>query len=57
MRLNKSIYGIFFVLELNKTLMYKLHYDVMKSKFKYNILLLYSDTDSLFYKIKTEDFY
>ena len=36
--------------------MYQFHYDYMKKKFT-NIQALYSDTDSIFYHIKTEDFY
>lgn len=54
---NKPIYVGFTVLELSKTLMYSFHYDVMKRKYQNNIALLYTDTDSLFYEIKTNDFY
>ena len=40
------------ILELENFEMYKFHYEVMKPKF--NCHLLYSDTDSLMYEIKTE---
>ena len=40
------------ILELAKFEMYKFHYEVMKLNF--NCHLLYSDTDSLTYEIKTE---
>ena len=35
--------------------MYEFHYKYIKSKF--DAKLLFTDTDSLFYKIKTEDVY
>ena len=35
--------------------MYEFHYKYIKSKF--DAKLLFTDTDSLVYKIKTEDFY
>ena len=35
--------------------MYQFHYEYMKKKFN-NIQALYSDTDSIIYHIKTEDF-
>ena len=38
--------------------MYEFHYDYMKRKYDdENLKLCYMDTDSLVYKIKTEDFY
>lgn len=37
--------------------MYKFEYDVMQPKYGNNISLFNSDTDSLFYQIKTEEFY
>ncbi len=43
------------VLELSKLHMFKFHYMVMKQSF--NCRLLYSDTDSLLYRIQTEDLY
>ena len=43
------------VLELAKFHMYKFHYDIMKPNFECQ--LLYSDTDSLLYQVKSEDLY
>ena len=38
--------------------MYEFHYDYMKKKYnEESLTLCYKDTDSLVYKIKTEDFY
>ena len=43
--------------ELGKVLMYKFHYNYMKNKYGNNSRLLFTDTDSLMYEIKTEDVY
>ena len=40
-----------------KVLMYKFHYDYIKNKCGNNSRLLFTDTDSLMYEIKTEDVY
>ena len=54
--LNKPIYVGFTVLELSKVLMYDCHYNYFKKKF--DCTLLFTDTDSLTYEIKsTEDIY
>ncbi|KAL4153646.1 hypothetical protein QTP88_001479 [Uroleucon formosanum] len=53
----KPIYIGFAVLELSKVLMYGFHYDVMKRHYRDRIELLYTDTDSLFYRVATNDFY
>jgi len=54
---NKSIdFGVY-ILDLSKTLMYDFHYTYMKIKFGDDAKQLFADTDSLAYKIKTEDFY
>lgn len=53
---NKPIYTGFSVLELSKTL-FEFHYDIMKKKYGDKISLLYTDTNSLFYEIQTNDFY
>ena len=53
--LNKPIYVGFSILNLSKYLMYEFHYKYIKSKYSAN--LLFTDTDSLVYEIKTEDVY
>ena len=53
--LNKPIYIGFTVLELSKWLMYDFHYNFIKKKF--DAELLFTDTDSLTYEIKSENFY
>ena len=53
--LNKPIYVGFTVLELSKWLMYDFHYNFIKKNF--DAELLFTDTDSLTYEIKSEDVY
>ena len=45
------------ILELSKVLMYEFHFDYIKNKYGSNSKLLFTDTDSLRYEIKTEDVY
>ena len=53
--LDKPIYVGFTVLELSKWLMYDFHYNFTKKQF--DAKLLFTDTDSLTYEIKSEDVY
>ena len=56
--LNKPITVGFAILELSKTLMYKFHYNHMKVRYPdYRLKLLFTDTDSLCYAVKTDDIY
>jgi len=54
---NKPTYVGFCVLELSKLVMYKFHYEYVVKKYGSNAKLLFTDTDSLCYEIKTEDIY
>ena len=55
--LNRPIYVGFTMLELSK--LYDFHYNHMKSKYPYanQLKLLFTDTDSLAYAVKTDDIY
>ena len=57
-KMNKPVYLGQTILDLSKTIMYEFHYDYMKRKYdEKSLKLLFMDTDSLVYDIKTEDFY
>ena len=54
---NKPAYIGMLILELNKVLMYKFHYDYIKNKHGNNSRILFTNTDALMYEIKIEDVY
>ncbi|XP_035233732.1 LOW QUALITY PROTEIN: uncharacterized protein LOC118205552 [Stegodyphus dumicola] len=55
--LNRPIYVGFVILELSKILMYNFHYNIIKKEYGENASLLFTDTDSLTYEIRTKDVY
>ena len=57
LNLNKPAYIVMCVLELSKVLMYEFHCDYFKNIYENKSKLLFTDTDSLMYEIKTEDVY
>ena len=57
LKINKPEYIGMCILELSKVLMYKLHYDYIKTKYGNKSKLVFTDTDGLMYEIKTEDVY
>ena len=54
---NKPVHLCMSILDLSKCLMYDFHYNYIKIKYGDNAKLLFTDTDSLAYEIKTKDFY
>ena len=57
LKLNKPAYIGMCILELSKVLMYEFHYDYIKNKYDNKSKLLFTDTDSFMYEIKTENVY
>ena len=57
LKLSRPAYIGIWILELIKVLMYEFQYDYIKNKYDNKSKLLFTDTDSLMYEIKTEDVY
>ena len=55
--LNRPAYVGMCILDISKTLMYDFYYNYIKEKYNSNAKLLFTDTDSLTYNIRTEDIY
>ena len=55
--MDKPIYLGMSILDLSKVHMYSFYYDVFKEKYKENIRLIYTDTDSYVIQTFTEDIY
>ena len=57
LKFNKPTYVAMCILELSNVLMCEFHLDHIKFEYGYDSRLLFTHTDSLKYKIKTEDVY
>ena len=57
LKLNKTVYIGMCILELRKVLMHEFQYDYIKSKYGNKSKLLFTETNSSMYEIKTEDVY
>ena len=54
---NKPVYLGMSILDLSKSLMYNFQYNYIKTKYGDNAKLLFTDTDSLSYEVRTKDLY
>jgi hypothetical protein len=55
--INRPTYVGFCILDISKILMYDFHYNHMKTTYGPGAKLLFTDTDSLCYEVKTSDIY
>ena len=53
--LNKPAYLGMRILDFSKKILYEFYYDYIKNKYRDNSRLVFTDTDSLMYGIRTED--
>ena len=56
-KMNKPIYLGMQILDISKTLMYKVWYDYIKPKYEDRAKLCYTDTDIFIIRLITEDFF
>ena len=54
---NNPVYLSMSILASSKSLMYDFHYNYIKTKYGDKAKLLFTDTDTLAYEIRTKDFY
>ena len=57
LKMNKPVYLRMSILDISKTPRYKFWYDYIKPKYEDRAKLCYTDTDSFFIHIITEDFF
>ena len=57
LKLNKAAYVWMYILDLSKVLMYEFHFDYIKITYATKSRLLFFNTDSLMYEIKTINIY
>jgi len=55
LKLDKPIFLGMSILDLSKVRMYSFYYDVLKARYKDDIILIYTDTDSNFLQTFTEE--